>query len=98
MIRVDLTFSKFQWRRSMSMTFGSYVPLLGLDLIDHAVSCVYDELPQTSDSECMAYIELYDGVDVLVCEDELQTGEEWLRELLTYAELSLIGEGSACLN
>lgn len=96
---VRLTFASWEARRVMEVdVLGG----TGFHVIEGAISLAYESLPDrtyetlTSEPITVAVLELtYPDGDVLICEDEEQAGEDWLREMLIGAEIVALADGGA---
>lgn len=95
---VRLTFASWEARRVMEVDVPGGT---GFDVIEGAISLAYESLPDrtyetlTSEPITVAVLELtYPDGDVLICEDEEQAGEDWLREMLIGAEIVAITASS----
>jgi hypothetical protein len=86
---VRLTFAQWEYRKTIETEVGGNCT--GLTVIECAVDNVYDSLPRNR-HDC-AYLEMgaVDGSgDTLICEDDEDSGDEWLKDMLVCAEIVAI--------
>lgn len=86
--RVRLVFGQWQYRAEMTIEVGGNCT--GLDVIDAAVSNAFDQLLE---DDGQARISMFKADDELICDDDEDRGEDWLKGMLIAAEiLSLVPE------
>lgn len=86
---VRLTFGMWEYRKTMETEVGGNCT--GLTVIDCAVGNVYDNLPENYYGA--ASMEMYamdESGDILLCEDDEERGDDWLKDMLIAAEITAI--------
>lgn len=86
---VRLTFGMWEYRKTLETEVGGNCT--GLTVIDCAVGNIYDNLPENHYGAASMEMDAMDkSGDTLLCEDDEERGEEWLKDMLISAEITAI--------
>lgn len=92
---IRLTFGMWDYRAEKETTVGGNC--LGLEVIETAVENVYDRLPEDSHGYEVKEIILKNNAgDELICRDDEDRADDWLKEMLVKAEIVAIEEDKKC--
>lgn len=81
--KVKLTFAMWEYKVTVETEVRGNCT--GLSVIEHAVSCIYEELRRYE----IPFIELHkENGDTLTCEDDEDKGDDWLKDMLIAAEIT----------